>query len=345
MKLGLYSGATGAGRDAPIAPSRKRCVFSSQTGSPAHGVPQAEASAWRAATKFLRSPLQPVLHALSCTLYPAPCSLCALPLLRLSSAPVCDACWALLRPQSGTLCLRCGEDLGIASFSTGYPRSPSDQLCQPCRLVPPSFARAVAFGVYEGELRELIHLLKYRRIAPVSRGLGALLATTLAAATDAPKDMLVVPVPLFRSRQRSQGFNHAERIARALVAATRRIASAGPPRRLTLAPAALLRRRATHAQASLTPRQRRHNLRGAFAVPCPALVAGCAVLLVDDIYTTGATARAASQALRKAGAASVWVLTVARAQREGVARWTLPAEAVMPPPERAGLSRTSKLQV
>jgi ComF family protein len=307
--------------------ARKRCVFRSPTGSPAHGVPQAQASAWRAATKFLRSPLQPVLHALSCTLYPAPCSLCALPLLRLSSAPVCDSCWALLRPQGGTLCLRCGEDLGVASFSTGHARPPSDQFCQPCRLVPPPFARALAFGVYEGQLRELIHLLKYRRIAPVARGLGALLATTLAAASDAPDSMLVVPVPLFRSRQRRQGFNHAERVAHSLVAATRRAAPVGQRRRLTLAPAALERCRATEAQASLTPRQRRQNVRGAFAVPRPSLLAGRAVLLLDDIYTTGATARAASEALLKAGAASVWVLTVARAQRDGVARWDLPRDS------------------
>ena len=208
--------------------------------------------------------------------------------------------------------------------------------------MPPLFTRALAFGVYQRELRELIHLLKYSGIAPVARGLGALLATTLAAATDAPDNLLVVPVPLFRVRQRSLGFNHAERIARALVAATRRATSVRQRRQLTLASAALERRRATDAQASLTPRQRRHNLRGAFAVPRASLVAGRAVLLVDDIYTTGATARAASQALLTAGASSVWVLTVARAQRDGVAHWDLPAElntATALQPEHAGASQ------
>jgi predicted amidophosphoribosyltransferase len=86
--------------------------------------------------------------------------------------------------------------------------------------------------------------------------------------------------------------------------------------------AGLLKRvRVTVSQAGLTTHQRRQNLRGAFFVPQPARLRGQHVLLVDDIYTTGATARACSRVLMRAGAASVYVVTVARAQREGVASW------------------------
>jgi ComF family protein len=135
--------------------------------------------------------------------------------------------------------------------------------------------------------------------------------------------MLMVPVPLFSRKQRKQGFNHSERIARAMLVAMR---STNPDAGLTLALSALERHRATDPQANLTPRQRRHNVRGAFAVRQPGRIAGRDVLLVDDIYTTGATVRAASLALLRGGAASVWVLTMARAQREGVALWDMPAE-------------------
>jgi len=76
-----------------------------------------------------------------------------------------------------------------------------------------------------------------------------------------------------------------------------------------------MRLRATESQAGLTPRQRRQNLRGAFSVSDSSQVAGQHILLIDDILTTGATARAAEQTLVKAGAASVWVATLARAQR------------------------------
>ena len=76
-----------------------------------------------------------------------------------------------------------------------------------------------------------------------------------------------------------------------------------------------MRLRATDTQAGLTPRQRRLNVRGAFSVSDPSLVTAQHILLVDDILTTGATARAAAQTLFKAGAASVWVATLARARR------------------------------
>jgi hypothetical protein len=88
-----------------------------------------------------------------------------------------------------------------------------------------------------------------------------------------------------------------------------------PEWRLTLAPRALMRVRATGSQAGLTPRQRRQNLRGAFRVSDGFSVAGRHVLVIDDIFTTGATARAAAATLANAGAASVRVATLARAER------------------------------
>jgi len=83
----------------------------------------------------------------------------------------------------------------------------------------------------------------------------------------------------------------------------------------------LRRQKPTESQSRLSPQGRRRNLRGAFAVRDAAAVRGEVVLLVDDIYTTGATASACSRILLRAGAKAVWVATVARTQREGVALW------------------------
>lgn len=162
-------------------------------------------------------------------------------------------------------------------------------------------------------MRDLIHALKYEGLRPAARQMGKLLARVIAQLQqDAPAEMLVIPVPLHRAKRAERGFNQARLIAAEALAAVRKQA---PGWRLTLAPGTLIRIRATQSQAGLTTRQRRLNVRGAFTVSNPAAVAGRHILLVDDILTTGATARAASRALLQAGAESVWVATLARARR------------------------------
>ena len=131
-------------------------------------------------------------------------------------------------------------------------------------------------------------------------------------AGEAPAEMLVVPVPLHRTRHADRGFNQARALAEHALRFLRR---SHPQWRLTLAPSTLMRQRATTSQAGLTSRERRLNVRGAFTVADRAAVTGKHVLLIDDVLTTGATARAAARVLVRAGAESVWVATLARARR------------------------------
>ena len=280
-----------------------RCAFRRNYGSLSIDGPLSETSRWRAIVRVLRSPLD----ALGSALLPASCILCGSPLPRLSSVPICDACWTEIPAESGDLCQRCGDTLDAPSVEGIV------ELCRACRLSPPAFARAVSFGTYDGRLREAIHALKYDRMHPAARKLGAMLAETIAQLLpDAPAEMLVVPVPLHRTKQQQRGFNQARALAQGAIEALRHT---HPEWRLTLAPSTLMRLRATETQAGLTPNQRRKNVRGAFKVTEPGVVRGRNVLLVDDILTTGATARAAAQSLMKAGAASVYVATLARARR------------------------------
>lgn len=288
--------------------------------------PPGASRSWRAVVRVLRSQTRTAFDALTASVFPASCSVCELPLSSFSRAPVCAPCLDTLAPQFGILCLHCGEALGAHPFASSE-RAPGDWLCRPCRMVPPAFDRAVAFGLYQGRLRQLIHLLKYEGMAPLAAPLGVCMAGQLAALPGIPTSLMVVPVPLFRGKQSQRGFNQAALLARA-------VAHAGRTHGLVLKVREdlLVRTRATQSQAQLSPAGRRRNVQGAFAVSetAAALVAGQNVLLVDDVFTTGATARAASAALRRAGAKEIWVSTAARAQRfdlvQGVESGTVPME-------------------
>jgi ComF family protein len=268
--------------------------------------------AWRAVVRVLRSPVDSVTSVV----FPGDCRVCGDPLSALTRVPVCPPCWNDLPPQSALLCFRCGESLGVSDFG----EMPGGGLfCRACRLAPPAFSQAVAHGAYQGTMRALLHLLKYEGLEPIAQKLGALIAARVAAIPDLPQKMLVVPVPLFKARRRERGFNQAALLAEAAMRAMRRLR---PEWEGELAPefarGVLARQRATESQAGLSPRERRRNLRGAFFIAQPERVRDRDVLLIDDIYTTGATARACSQALRRAGAASVRVATAARAQRRQI---------------------------
>jgi len=304
-----------------------RCIFSrrafSNQSDAAQGAPY-DASAWRAVVRVLRSPLDSPLarsvttplHDLGSVLFPSPCRLCSGPLLRVTAAPVCDACLARLLPQHNDLCARCGESLGMEAYGSE---------CQVCRLAPPPFERATAFGAYQEEMRRTLHLLKYEGLTAIAKPLGALLAQAiLMLEPAAPQSITVIAVPLFSTKEWARGYNQSILLAESALAALR---TQRPAWRLQTAHTALIRKRDTDSHFQLAPHQRRENLKNAFAVVEKPRIAGRDILLIDDIYTTGATARECARTLLAAGASSVWVATLARAQVETYAMWKPPDAA------------------
>ena len=220
--------------------------------------------------------------------FPPACAACGDVLEQ--EVPFCGACSLATEPVPLPGCPRCGEPVHRLGW------------CPRCRRDPPPFVSARSAFVHSGPLARAIHRFKYESHS----GLAIPLARTLAGEATAwlgrisPSPTLV-PIPLHRGRLMRRGYDQAALLARALARRTR----------LGLHPTLLRRVRATRRQVGLTEAERTENLRGAFAV-AGKLPRG-PVVLVDDVLTTGATARAAADALRDAGAGWVYVLTLARA--------------------------------
>lgn len=209
-------------------------------------------------------------------------------------------------------CLRSPEPLDADYFCTVCSTPflnpwPLDEagVCVACRSGLRGFDHAASFGAYDGSLRKLIHLFKYAGLKPLAKPLAGFLVRALSI--DDHYDA-IVPVPLHWRKRWRRGYNQSELLARC-VAKKRGI----PVWK------ALRRRRPTAVQAGLTNAGRRRNVAAAFAVKSgprfAGRLAGKRILLIDDVMTTGATAGACATALKRGGAASVSLLTLARVDR------------------------------
>lgn len=257
-------------------------------------------------TQF-RPLLQELADGLFAVVFPTRCSLCGGEVANFNGLGVCRRCWSDVRPWQGVACERCG--LPIVSERAA---DSVHVLCGHCRAAPPSFDRARAYGIFKDHLRLLILQLKFRRRERLGKRLGGYLALSwrqlgVEAEEEPP---LIVPVPLFHARQKERGFNQAKLLAAGLRHRLETPANCKKPR---IASGVLVRTRPTLPQVGLKLQARMENVRGAFAVTHATSVRNRAVVLIDDVMTTGATLAACSGALKQAGANKVFALALARA--------------------------------
>jgi len=212
---------------------------------------------------------------------PQRCAVCALP-----GPPLCAVCRGALIRIAPPVCARCGAP-------GAWPVS----RCAECTGRRLGFARARAAILYDDRARAFVSAWKERGQRLLAAEAAALVAETVAR----PDSEVVTFVPPDRDRGLRRGHHPAERLAREL----------GRVWELPVAPL-LSRSRSVPRQRGLALAERRRNVAGAFAAAGPSPRSVC---LVDDVYTTGATAAAASAALRRAGARSVEVVCLARANR------------------------------
>lgn len=229
-------------------------------------------------------------------LYPQACAVCGASVESRRDGVACDVCWRKTRVFSGQemMCWKCGEL--AAEAATVEPWAEIN--CRRCEA--DAFTVARACGVYEKALQASILALKVEPYVPAR--LAQLLWETqqrgpLNQAT------LIVPVPLHPAREKERGFNQAAILARSLA----KLAGL-PLDELSLIRTLYVERH----RAGMDARSRRESVSHAFHVQRPRLIEGERILLIDDVFTTGATVSSCSSALRAAGASDVFVLTVAR---------------------------------
>ncbi|MBI2159021.1 MAG: ComF family protein [Candidatus Rokubacteria bacterium] len=271
----------------------------------------------RPAASYRQAGLAALATTLLDLVFPALCPVCEASLGPGRRDPLCGGCWNAIARIEPPYCPTCGRP--YAAFGTAaigpseagrgggssdagfaeHERARRPVPCGPCAAEPPAYDYARSAARYEGPLRDALHAFKFSGRRALARPLADLLLEQCGGAL--PGGIAaVVPVPLARDREYLRGFNQARLLADRLAG------QLGAP----LEPRWLARVRATHPQSDLSAAERRANVRGAFRAS--AAVAGRDVLVVDDVFTTGATLAECARALREAGAGWIGVLTVAR---------------------------------
>jgi ComF family protein len=242
-------------------------------------------------------------------LFPPQCLNCTAELNEATSAyrnvHLCEECLDHIEVFAGPMCGRCGAPLPVATRGEErIPiRMPEDDRCFRCRGPKMWFDATIALGHYDGLLREIILRMKHARGDALSLAMGRLFATGRAPELAGIDVDVVAPIPSHWCRRIVHRTNSAAILAEVLARHMRR----------PLAERLLRRRRHTKRQPDVNPSERWKNVRSAFAVRGGYHLRDAHVLLVDDVFTTGATCSEAARALREAGAAQVTVAVVARA--------------------------------
>lgn len=204
--------------------------------------------------------------------------------------PWCAACAEEMRREMAekNFCICCGRGIEAGHAA-----------CELCTKEPPLFQAGVHIGPYEGKLKQCIRNLKYHEQKILAAALGRMLAEKIRERQEFSACEVVVPVPLSQERKRERGFNQSELLARKIADETGK----------ALDVKTLCRKRNTQSQTGFGPQERRQNIAGAFEAG--EELAGKTVLLVDDVYTTGATTGECARVLLEKGVRAVWVAAAA----------------------------------
>ena len=222
-------------------------------------------------------------------LYPAECRVCKEFLGATSIPYICGNCWQDIQFIEPPWCDICG--------------TPNiNGLCDPCAISPPRYGKLRSIAFYQTTLQQAVQFFKFEKKKALARHLSQLLNAHIPSDCSIAEYDFILPVPIHKKRLRERGFNQATLLANGIAKA------GGVPVRTDI----LTRHRHTVAQSSLDREARQQNIIGAFEIRNPKLINGKRLLVIDDVFTTGATIREVVNELWTADPAEVDVLTLAR---------------------------------
>ena len=239
--------------------------------------------------KPMSAVLRDIFQTATVFLYPSECRICEEFLADTSVPYICNRCWQDIHFLEPPWCDICGRP-GI------------EGLCDPCAITPPRYGKLRSVAFYQTPLQEAIHFFKFEKKQVFARYLLQLLNAHTPSDCNIGEYDFILPVPIHKKRLRERGFNQAGLLAKGL----------GKAQAVPVLTDVLIRQRHTTAQSSLNNEARQQNILGAFALHKPNRINGKRLLVIDDVFTTGATIREAVNELWSADPAEVDVLTLAR---------------------------------
>lgn len=237
--------------------------------------------------------LSSFINAVGNFFLPQVCAFCGNQGLENGRYPICEDCLDDFIPITPPYCARCGKPFSGTSDM---------HVCSECITAPPPFEKARSLFAFKGRARDLVIRMKYRKDLSTLTVFKLLIERCIVPDKFFREIDCIVPVPLDKNRLKKRGYNQALLMAECLGKYVDR----------PIDRAHLVKIKLTPPQVGLTRAERRSNIRGAFSVRGSGVFQGKAILLMDDVFTTGATARACSRTLLQSGARSVNVITFAR---------------------------------
>jgi ComF family protein len=246
-----------------------------------------------------QSMIEYITEGLLNIVFPLDCKICEKPIRESKGYSICEDCLKTIELIERPYCIKCGKPL----IPTDFFKQSREILCLDCKIKKYSFKFSRSTGIYDKVLKKSIHLFKYYREKKLAKPLGKLMVDYLLKNNEFENKLdLIIPVPLHKNDFKKRGFNQSVLLGKVV----------GDYFSIPIRENILVKKKLTPFQINLSKKEREKNILRAFSVEKPEEIKEKNILILDDVFTTGATVEECAKELTKAQAKNIFVLTLAR---------------------------------